>query len=710
LKAKKITVTLASIAIIPMLIFTLSYKGFFENEKYYQLKELHKNLFDLYMPNDDSLTLSQKAKRIFYREVAWYKIKNNKQLVDLLDPISNIKDHLSSSIEADFQDIIKKGFTYASPDRHDEFRRALVLSSSPQIKKYLFKLRQTWLYITYSTPLTEELANIPPKEKNKINDINLNLPKSKLELAGKEVIHKEGEIDYLIIGSGAAASVIAYELTRKIPGAKIVMIEAGSFVKPLSTITEASFELMESNNDRRTISGGIITRNGATVGGGTTVNLDLAFSPLLPQIKTKLQNWVQDDRLPEDFFHNRDQDWQKLHAAYDWVTSYVHTRQVMPEEINDNNKLLKTSDPLATTYHLNERKPSGQKDQVLKVSAAEAFILPALKGGVDFKGQLSLIPNAKATRINFIKNNEEKRAVSINFLATPILNKEYVAHDINALHLVEGAEYTIKAKNIILSAGTLGSAELLLRSELENDNIGRGIVIHPSTGIVGKFDRAIEAYKGLSASVYAPSLDGGYFYEAMSDTPQYIAIIHPGSGKEILNYVQHYKNLGGYGIMLIDTVNDDNKIFLDPATGRVEVNYTISDTDKIRMRSGIKVAIKNLLKNGAQEVFIPTAENIFGVGKWQPFRSPENVDEVVDKLQLIDPFNFISSAHMQGSNKIGSDPKASVISTNFRVWDSPLGKEIANLYVCDSSIFPTSVGSNPMQSIYTIAKLFVDRL
>jgi choline dehydrogenase-like flavoprotein len=37
-------------------------------------------------------------------------------------------------------------------------------------------------------------------------------------------------------------------------------------------------------------------------------------------------------------------------------------------------------------------------------------------------------------------------------------------------------------------------------------------------------------------------------------------------------------------------------------------------------------------------------------------------------------------------------------------------QEIPNLYVMDSSIFPTSVGANPMQSIYTFAKIFSDRL
>jgi choline dehydrogenase-like flavoprotein len=50
------------------------------------------------------------------------------------------------------------------------------------------------------------------------------------------------------------------------------------------------------------------------------------------------------------------------------------------------------------------------------------------------------------------------------------------------------------------------------------------------------------------------------------------------------------------------------------------------------------------------------------------------------------------------------------VSPRFHVWDRVANREIDNLFVCDSSVFPTSVGANPMQSIYTFAKLFVDTL
>ena len=59
---------------------------------------------------------------------------------------------------------------------------------------------------------------------------------------------------------------------------------------------------------------------------------------------------------------------------------------------------------------------------------------------------------------------------------------------------------------------------------------------------------------------------------------------------------------------------------------------------------------------------------------------------------------------MQSTNKMGSSEASSVVSRDFRVWGTK------NLYIVDGSVFPTSIGANPMQSIYTFAKIFADRI
>jgi choline dehydrogenase-like flavoprotein len=78
---------------------------------------------------------------------------------------------------------------------------------------------------------------------------------------------------------------------------------------------------------------------------------------------------------------------------------------------------------------------------------------------------------------------------------------------------------------------------------------------------------------------------------------------------------------------------------------------------------------------------------------------------VVEKnLEFIPNRTIVTSAHMQATNKMGLSPRDSVVSTEFRVWRT------RELYVVDASVFPTSIGANPMQSVYTFAKIFADRM
>ena len=78
-------------------------------------------------------------------------------------------------------------------------------------------------------------------------------------------------------------------------------------------------------------------------------------------------------------------------------------------------------------------------------------------------------------------------------------------------------------------------------------------------------------------------------------------------------------------------------------------------------------------------------------------------DAVKRILQLIPNRTIVTSAHLQATNKLGASARDGVVSTDFKVW----GTE--GLYVVDGSIFPTSIGANPMQSIYTFATIFADR-
>jgi choline dehydrogenase-like flavoprotein len=57
----------------------------------------------------------------------------------------------------------------------------------------------------------------------------------------------------------------------------------------------------------------------------------------------------------------------------------------------------------------------------------------------------------------------------------------------------------------------------------------------------------------------------------------------------------------------------------------------------------------------------------------------------------------MASAHPQGGNVMGGDGKTAVVDSHSKAYG------FDNLFVCDASIFPTSVGVNPQLTVMALA-------
>ena len=651
-----------------------------------KLKPYHNKLFALYFPNSTFLTDVQKELRKEQREKAWHYIQSHSEAKALLEHIKKVLLPVWRGS--------RLGGRWVYPNKHkiEAHINRLAKSLLPEESQMAFNLRKLYLTLAYPDSFSADLAGITLPERGKGAPQSIK-PQHALMLKGNDIVHREGEVDYLIVGSGPAGSVIAHELTRKHPHARVVLLDAGSFVTPGSIDTSLDADFIESHNLRTTVFGGIALRNGEAVGGGTIPNIDLAFSPLLPMVQERLNLWRQRG-LKEAWV-------QQVPSAYDWVKQHVGTRKVTDAEINKNNRILLNGISTARTYDLNQ-KPYGQGHPILKNNAVEAFLLPAMKRD----NPLIVLSNARVRQVNFEETPQGRVATSVSVRKTKTVDRLDVIKDFSGLNLQEDKTYTLRAKTIILSAGTLGSANILHQSKVNNPLIGQGIVIHPSMAVVGEFNHDIDVHKGLSASVYALAEDSkeAYYFEAMGDVPSFLSLIHPGSGMEILKMVQNFRKLGGFGVMLVDSVHWQNRI-----DDEGQVHYQLSESDKERMRKALLRGVNLLFDQGAKRVFIPSREIALKMGKGR-FDSVFEARQYIRKLTFAENLNFITSAHMQGSNKLAKSGHEGVVSPNFRVFDGSSDREIPNLYVVDSSVFPTSVGANPMQSIYTLAKIFVDQI
>jgi choline dehydrogenase-like flavoprotein len=523
------------------------------------------------------------------------------------------------------------------------------------------------------------------------------LPPTRLRYdADRGEITQAGQpIDYLIVGSGPAGSVLAHELRRG--GKRVVLVEKGSFIVPGSMETRLIDDLIDT---RTTADGAIRVRNGLAVGGGSQVNVDLCFAPTLPSILAKIAGWRREGRIGKTDFTKK-----QLGSAYEWVKAAIGTRVLSESEINVNNRALWDGAKLAglhpSLYDLNTYPPGRSPYPVTdKRSSESELVLEALQDTVN---PLGMIADADVRRVLF---DENRRAIGVELrMRAPITNPGVIP-DINGFHLPVGATANIHARNVILSAGAMGSAPILLRSGVRNDQIGRGVVLHASMPIMGLFDRIVDVLTGTEASVYVADrlVSDGYALESMSDQPLYAALMSPGPPMHTFEMVRSYRRLAGFGVMLIDTPSPNNRITLD-RSGEPVIEYVLSEPDKVRFRRGVAEAVRIMFLAGAKQVFLPTTEDILGDGVSPVILSDAKQADAVEKnLRFVPNQTIVTSAHMQATNKMGSSELNSVVSRDFRVWGT------RNLYVVDGSVFPTSIGANPMQSIYTFAKIFADRV
>ncbi len=530
--------------------------------------------------------------------------------------------------------------------------------------------------------------------------------------AMKEVKESDGHpIDVLIVGSGPAGSVLAHELRRN--GQRVVLLERGSFVIPGAMETRLIDDLIDT---RASSDGTIRVRNGMGVGGGTTVNVDLCFAPTSTPIRTKIEGWRSEGRIaPAQLTQT------ELMHEYDWVKRTVGTRTLTESEINRNNRVLwdgaRESGMHPKLYALNTYAPGKSPSPVTdKRSAESGLLLDALQ---DKTNPLAMVPDADVRRVLFRNSNGQQQAVGVEVQSRAPIQEQGIIADPANLKLSPGQTYTVHARTVILSAGALGSPTVLLRSGLKNDQIGRGIVLHPSMPIMGRFDETIDLMKGTEASVYVDDrlVDRHYAMESMADQPLYAALMSPGPALHSLEMIRDFRNLAGFGVMLVDTPQPDNRVVLDKE-GNAQIDYTLSDDDKKRFAEGIAEAIRVMFRAGATKVYLPTTEDILGQQSGGPaaqvqrgmpaavssevLTSPDQAALVEKNLRFVSNRSVVTSAHMQATDKMGTAPENSVVGQDFHVW----GTE--NLYVVDGSIFPTSAGANPMQTIYTVAKVFAD--
>jgi choline dehydrogenase-like flavoprotein len=260
----------------------------------------------------------------------------------------------------------------------------------------------------------------------------------------------------------------------------------------------------------------------------------------------------------------------------------------------------------------------------------------------------------------------------------------------------ERREHFQKAKAIVLCGYSIETPRLLLNSACpgfesglanSSDTVGRYLMAQAGNVVLGYFDELIRMYKAppahaLTEEFYEtdPKRDFARGFAIQTIGPLPIAFAKQmmsaqgawgwGMRRIMMDY-NHWAALGLIGEIL---PHEDNRVELADDTDEfgipvAKVSFSLHDNDKKLIEFG---------KNKVMEVM-----------------KAAGAREVVQEARY---------AHLVGAARMGNDPSTSVVDKYGRSHD------ISNLFICDGSILPTQGSANPGLTIQVLAARTADYL
>ena len=251
-----------------------------------------------------------------------------------------------------------------------------------------------------------------------------------------------------------------------------------------------------------------------------------------------------------------------------------------------------------------------------------------------------------------------------------------------------GRKVQVRAERYVVAAGAVGSSYLLGRSGVGGPAVGKGLGFNIGSPITAEFDDRLDNYAGLQIThVYRPRGVPDYVMETWFNPVLSQALAMPGWFDDHRRNMLRYAHMAATGVI----VGTESNATVEKALfGGADVVYEPQEADLRRVIEGLKIAGRIYLKAGARRVMPATFA-------YHSFTNPEQLDQL-DEIVKDSSDIQLGTGHPQGGNALGTDPASSVVDPRtFRV------HEMENLYLCDASVFPTTIGVNPQLTVMALA-------
>jgi choline dehydrogenase-like flavoprotein len=263
----------------------------------------------------------------------------------------------------------------------------------------------------------------------------------------------------------------------------------------------------------------------------------------------------------------------------------------------------------------------------------------------------------------------------------------------------------VKAKKVVISAGTMHTPTILQRSGLKNKHIGKNLKLHPVVTVGAIYDEETRPWEGgiLTAVISSlENLDGqghGTKLEATTMLPStWLAFPCWRGGEDWKTLAPRMRNMTGHISLARDA--GSGSIYIDPNDGRTRFRYNPIKKDRRHVLEGVIALAKVNYIAGAREIFLPIPQIPHFVrddkaatdGASSGINDPK-FNAWLDKIRkfgLPDPDTTFMSAHQMGSCRMGATAKKGAIDPWGKSWEAD------SLYVADASTFPSASGVNPM--------------
>jgi choline dehydrogenase-like flavoprotein len=467
------------------------------------------------------------------------------------------------------------------------------------------------------------------------------------------------ECDVVIVGSGAGGAVAAASLAEA--GLDVVVLEAGGHynrdnypsdhLEAIATLyRDAGLTIAEGRPP-------IPVPVAKVVGGTTVINSGTCFRAPDPV----LESWKQ--RYGIGWAHDLDADFAE-------AEEFLHVTQLNPETMGRNGQLAMEG---AAAIGASAAPIFRNAGSCVQCSSCPFGCAIDAKRGM----HVSYLPRAVAAGARVRAGVEvtgvqmkDGRAVGVKGLATG------------------GADYTVRAKRaVVLAGGALGTPELLQRSGLGGGQVGRNLHIHPACWVGARYEEEVRGWEGVMQSFYVDEWEHERVLLEATFTPlAFGGAWLLGAGRSHQEAMLDFGHVGSIGVHLCD--DSSGRVGLG-SEGSLRASYKLTRDDARRLAFGIARAAEIHFAAGATEVY----PNIARVGVLKPGDLAQFEATTFKPAEL-----RLEAFHPMGTARIAADPGEGVCDPSGAVHGS------RDLYVADASLFPTSVGVNPMMTVIAFAK------